>query len=126
MDEKILSTETTFLLDMQHFTRHRAHRGRRNYSANSRRGGAARVGLYRRPMPAEYSTEYLRSVLPDERIEFRAGATVTTTRAVGPWSEMEPTFVIFDEADVTGRPRVESPEESYDAMYRCLPTGRLG
>jgi hypothetical protein len=119
----VLSTATTFLLDMQGFTRHRAYRGVRRWTANS---NTAIVGLYPRPLPAEYSTAYLRSVIPSEQIQFRPGATVTTRHATGPWAAMEPTFVVFNESDVIARPRWQAPEDTYDAVYRCLPTGRLG
>jgi hypothetical protein len=116
----VLTTAATFLLDMHQFIRHRAYRGRRVYTADVVRGGFARVGLYRRQLPADYSTEFLRALLPDEWIEFRAGTTVTTVRSLEPWTDMEPTFVIFDEADVTGRPRVSS-DPGYDACFADNP-----
>jgi hypothetical protein len=101
---------------MQHFTKHRAYRGVRKYTALNQ----ATVGLYARPV-FPCSTEYLRAVRPSERLMFRDGATVTTSEPTGSWAEMEPTLVIYDPADVIAHPRAEFPEESYDASFHDNP-----
>lgn len=121
--EHVLTTATTcFFMNDGEWTEHRMNKGRRKYTTNS---DTCLLRLYQ--LPCRQSIAIDRG--PDEQIQFRAGATIEARRAPGwewEWPGARRLLLVFDEADVLGRPRPQSPDETYDACFRSLPTGRLG